>query len=276
MRSSSRIAVAAVAALVCCVPAASAATLHGTVVGEPKASKGRVVVPVLLSAAGARSAGGPLAKVSVPVRKGIRTTARSLKSSELRIGDRVAAVVSRVRRTDRASVLRVRARGTAPSFAKLAQSRATAVVSVKNAISSVDQIKANPMTLLDPSKPAKSNEELRAQFLELRGGLNRLIADLRASAAGIESAITTIERGRPSDASRNAAVAAQQRGLLDSLASTGDGERTAATQLEAAVTQLEQYMNDIGGASAPSAGLNEVGTVSDVLHSVLELLRDPG
>ena len=232
-------------------------------------------MPVLLSAAGSKAADAALAKVSVPARRGIRTATKSLKASELRIGDRVTAVVSRVSKRPRASVLRVGVRGKAPSFARLTKRLAAATTSVKNAISSVDQIKANPMTLLDPANPAKGNAELRAQFLEVRSGLNLLVSDLRASAAGTNAAITAITAASPSDARRKAAVAAEQAKLLSDLSQSADSSRIAATQLETAVTRLDESINAIGGASSPSVGINQVGTVSDILHAVLELLRDP-
>jgi hypothetical protein len=177
--------------------------------------------------------------------------------------------------SDRASILRIHKRGATPSFGALAKDRAAAATAVAQASQAVDQIKANPMTLLDPSKPAGSTEALRAQLEGVRSGLNSLIAAMRRNADGIVTAVAVIENGRPKDAARRAAVARQQSSLVTSLTASATAARDGAAQLEQSTTQLDQAINDLGGASSPSIGINEVGTVSDVLHAVLELLRGP-
>ena len=272
--SSIRMTSVAACAALCALPAAApAATLSGTVVGQPKTAHGRVVVPVLLSAAGARAAGGPVAKVSVPKAHGIRTKVKTISAGDLRIGDRVRTAVTHITTHERAVVLRVSRRGAALPFSRLSRSRSATATSVAQAIGAVDQLKANPMTLLNPATPATSNAALRAQLSEVRAGLNSLIADMRVSADGIDAAVATIERARPIVPARRAAVAAQQKALLDGLTQAAAASRDAADQLEANVTKLDEAINAIGGASSPSIGINEVGTVSDVLHAVLELLR---
>jgi hypothetical protein len=216
-----------------------------------------------------------VARLSVRASKGLRTKARSIEPGELRIGDRVHAAVTHVASSVRVTILRIAGRGAALPFARLTEARAAATKRVEQAARAVDQIKAGPMTLLDPATPAGSDDQLRAQLTQVRAGLNTLISDLRTTADGIEKAVATIQRQRPSDASRRAAAERRQRSLLAGLTDTATGERTAADQLDAAVTRLDQAIIDVGGASTPSIGLNEVGTVSDVLHAVLELLR-PG
>src|SRR5262249_34711819 len=159
----------------------------------------------------------------------------------------------------RAKRLRVGKRGKAKSFISLDRSRAAALNRVQQASDEVDKLNKNPMSLLSPDNPAKSEDELRAQLMDVRYGINELIADMRTDADGIDAAVTRIK-----------AVSVRPAALIAQLTDTAAGERKAADALESATVKFDQYINDVGGAGSPSAGINEVGTVSDILHAVLE------
>jgi hypothetical protein len=236
---------------------ASAATLRGTVVGAPANLGGRVSVPVLVR-------GASVSEISIPARRSVRTKNGRVTAVHLRIGDRVSAQVARVARRVRATSLRVGARGRSKSFLSLSRARAAALNRVTQAAGEVDKINSNPMSLLSPDDPAKSQDELRQQLMDVRYGINLLVADMRSDADGIDAAVKAIK-----------AVSAHPAALIAQLTDTSSGERKAADALAAATAKLDQYINDVGGASSPSAGINEVGTVSDILHAVLELLRTP-
>lgn len=229
---------------------ASAATLHGTVAGTPVKSGGRVSVPILL--------GSARATVSVPRHDGIRTRHGAIAPDQLRIGDRVTATARR------ASVLHVGRRGHVKSFGALARARTAAASRVQQADRETAKLNANPLTLLDPATPAKSEADLRGQLTAVREGINSLIAEMRSDAGGLDAAAAEIE-----------AVTAASASLVGGLKQAAAAERQAADRLDAATARLDTAIDGVGEPSSPSVGLNEVGTVSEVLSALLELLRGP-
>lgn len=245
---------------------ASAATLGGTVVGEPSAG----TVPVLLGE-GSRTAARlakPLTRVQAVQ---IRTRNGRLAPSALRIGDRVAFAARGkpgARRT-RTSVLRVRARGSAPTFAALAASRTATQTSAAKALASADDLLAGRV----PQDAPGGNAKLRADLIALRTQVNLLIADLRTTGAGFGTTLDQIAAARPADASRAASVAGLQAPFLTAITASRDSALTAADDLDTAVASLDERINDVGGASAPSVPFGTTSTASDLIQGVLDVLR---
>lgn len=207
--------------------AAHAATLTGTVAGAPAVSGKHLVVPLLVKGA----------TVEVTAARVVSRTGK-LAAGDLRLGDRVRAEIGRVAKgRARTRVLRVTARGQAPSFATLVERRADAQRLARSALERT--------SLLDlAGLPAGTPTQLRGELLGVRRELNLLISDLRARARALEA--------------------------FDA-ASANEG-RTAATDLDTAVARLDQIINDVGGLSAPAINAQIVGAASDVLHGVMDLL----
>lgn len=264
----------ACAALLALPTAASGATtVRGTVVGEPTVSGTTATVPVLVGETGRRAlrVATPLVRVRVPQARGIRASTGVLKPGGLRIGDRVRAALGRVR-DGRAStaVLRVTARGGTASFDRLDASRSRARSQAQAAADAVARLDATASGVV--GAPAETPAQLRRFLLDLRYDLNVLVADLRASGQQTADAVARIERERPADARRRAAVERRQRPLLDALRrSQGDLDRTR-TALEDAVTRLDEAILDVGGVSAPSLPVGTVGTVSDLVQGILAII----
>lgn len=239
------------------VPAkAQAATAEGTVVAEPAVRGASIVVPVALtapSAAALRTAGGT---VKLTVRT-VRGRAGRLQAGDLRLGDVVRLTGAKRTSATRAkgSTLRVRTRGDAPSFGELDGSLAHARRATQDALAQVDRITAP--TVADGIAPDPAG--IRAGLLEVRGGVNDRIRDLRAQARGLDAAI-----GR---------IGTQQRAAPALAAARDDATRTAAG-LDEAVGVLDQRINDVGGLSGVALPIETTSAVSKVLYGILDLLRD--
>lgn len=255
--------------------AAGAATLSGTVVGRPVLTAKRVVVPVLLSSAGERTAGAAVARVVVPRAGGLRTPGARLKPGDLRIGDRVTAAVPRITTRPRARTLRIVRRAGTPSFARMDAQKATVTAGVRRGIAQAERILADPMSTLDASTPATSTHELREQLRAVRTDLNLLIADLRATASSFDATVAQIVAARPRDAARRAVAESRQRPVLDGLRADAAAGRDAAKALDDAVAQLDETMNAVGEPSTAPLPIEGVTSVSTLLYAVLELLRGP-
>lgn len=262
--------IALTASLALAGPASAATSLSGRVVGRPSVHGAAAVVPVLLSTGSQRAARAPapLVKVAVPAVGGLRSGTGLLQAGDLRLGDRVVArVPGRVRSGRvRASVLRVTARGPVASFAALDAERASVTASVQRASQAVDGLSGAA------GAPASSPAELRARLYDVRYDLNVLRATLEQTTAGLGATIAAIEGDRPADGARRDAVAAQQAPVLAALAGERDATLRARTGLEDAVTQLDQAILDVGGASAPALPLETVSAVNTALHAVMDVL----
>jgi hypothetical protein len=256
--------------------AAGAATLKGTVVGRPTVTAKSVVVPVLLSSAGERTAGTALARVVVPAARGLKSSYGRLKAADLRIGDRVTASVSRVSARPHAKALRVGRRGATPSFAKLDQQRVSVTAEITRAIASTKQLIADPTSVLDPKTPAADNNALREQLRAVRTDLNLLIANMRTTADALDATVAQIVAARPVDPARRAVAESRQKAIVDGLTSDALHGRDAAAALELAVVRLDEAMNAVGDPSAAPLPIDGLGAVSDLLYAVLDLLRGPG
>lgn len=283
----------ATASAVAFVPqAAGAATLRGTVVGRPavvaqkvvvqgttppgvERTRTVIVVPVLLSASGERTAGAAIARVTVPATGGLKTAFARIEPGDLRVGDRVSATVSRVSVRPSAKVLRVTRRASTPSFARMDAQRASTVRKVERAIASTGRLTTDPSSTLDPKNPATSNDGLRDQLRAVRTDLNLLIADLRATADALDDTVATIAAARPQDPGRNAEVARRQAATLTRLTTDAGAARIAANGLDVAVGKLDETINAVGDPSAPPLPIEGVSAVSSLLYAVLDLLRDP-
>ncbi len=270
------IAVAAALGIAVLAPsAAGAATLRGTVIGKPVSAGANTVVPVLLSAASDRAAGGAVARVVVP-RKGIRTATAILAPLGLRIGDRVSADVARVTVRPRTRVLRVTRRGLVPTFATTAKRRASITAKVRRAIAATEQLKRDPSSVLDPKNPATTNEQLRDQLLAVRTDLNFLIDDLRTTASALTATVAAITAVRPADPARRAAIEKRQARTLATL--TGDAKTASDTvvAMDEAVGRLDETINAVGGVpSAEPLPIETTTTASNILNAVFDLLRGP-
>jgi hypothetical protein len=268
--------VAAVCAGAGLVPsAAGAATLRGTVVGKPVSAGKSVVVPVLLSAAGDRAAGAALARVVVPSNR-VRTAFASIRPLGLRIGDRVSATVPRITTRPRATLLRVTRRGLVPTFATTQNRRVAISAKVKRAIAATEQLKLDPMSVLDPKNPATTNEQLRDQLLAVRTDLNFLISDLRTTADALEATVAAITAVRPADPSRRAAIERRQAKTLAALKRDATTARGTVVALDDAVGRLDETINAVGGApSAAPLPIETTTTASNILNAVFDLLRGP-
>ncbi len=242
---------------------AQAATLRGTVVAEPAAGR----VPVLLGE-GSRTA-ARLAKPLVRVRAGsVRTRNGRLAASALRLGDRVSFTPARGT-ASRTSVLRVQARGSAPTFAALAASRAATQASATKALASADDLLAGRV----PQDAPDGNEKLRRDLIALRTQVNLLIADLRSTGSGFGTTLGQIAAARPVDASRAAAVARLQAPFLAGITRSRDDALAAADDLDGAVGSLDERINAVGGDSGPSLPFGTTSTASDLIKGVLDVLR---
>lgn len=251
------------------------AALSGTVVGRPTVAGQSVVVPVLLSSAGERTAGTALARVVAPKTGGLRASTGRLKPLDLRIGDRVTASVSRVTARLRVRVLRVTRRAGTPSFARMDGQKRTVTAGVTTAIGQAKKILDNPTSVLDPANPAASNFALREQLRAVRTDLNLLIADLRLAAGSFDTTVAQIVAARPKDAARAAVAARRQRATLDALSADAAGGRDAAKALDEAVARLDEEMNAVGQPSAEPLPIDGLAGVSNLLYQVLDLLRGP-
>jgi hypothetical protein len=253
--------------------AAGAATLNGTVVGEPKVTAKSIVVPVLLSSAGERTARSALASVVVPAASGLKSSYGRLKAGDLRIGDRVTASVPRVSARPHVKVLRIGRRAATPSFAKMDQQRASVTAGINRAIASTKQLIADPTSVLDPNTPAADNNALREQLRAVRTDLNLLITSIRATADALDVTVAQIVAARPADPARRAVAERRQQPILDGLTSDALHARDAAAGLDLAVVRLDEAMNAIGDPSAAPLPIDGLGAVSDLLYTVLGLLR---
>jgi hypothetical protein len=264
--------VALTASLALAAPASAATSLSGRVVGRPALHGAAAVVPVLLSTASQRAAHAPapLVKLVVPARGGLRASSGRLQAGDLRLGDRVVARAAGRVRSGRvpASVLRVTARGPVASFAALDAERASVTASVQRAGQAVDGLSGVA------GAPASSPAELRARLYDVRYDLNVLRATLEQTTAGLGATIAAIEGDRPAEGPRRDAVAAQQAPVLAALAGERNATLRARTGLEDAVTQLDQAILDVGGASAPALPLETVSAVNRALHAVMAVLDE--
>jgi hypothetical protein len=261
--------VALTASLALAAPATAATSLHGRVVGRPALHGTAVVVPVLLSTASQRAAGAgaPLVKLVVPAGGGLRSRSGRLQAGDLCLGDRVVARAGRVRSgRARAAVLRVTARGPVASFAALDAQRASVAASVQRATDAVDGLSGMA------GAPASTPAALRARLYDVRYDLNILRATLEQATAGLGATIAAIEGDRPAGGPRRDAVASQQAPVLAALAGERDATLAARTGLEDAVTDLDEAILDVGGASAPALPLETVSAVNKALHAVMDVL----
>lgn len=251
----------------------AATTVSGTVVGAPVVTAGTATVPVLVgerSRARLRVA-DPVVRVRVPRERGVRARTGVLRPGGLRIGDRVRAALGRVRDgAASARVLRVGARGGVASFDRIEAARTRAREQAARAAQELADLDATGSSAAAPTDPAPG--VLRDALLGLRRDLELLIADLRLLTAQVEAVAARIERERPADPARRRAVARRQAPLLAGLTSTREELTTARAGLEEAVTRLDTALLDVGGASDPSLPIGTVGTVSDVVQTVLFLL----
>lgn len=268
--------VCAAATLLCLIPATSATaatTVAGTVVGEPTVKGATATVPVLVTETSRKKlrVSSPLVRVRVPQARGIRATTGILKPGGLRIGDRLRASLGRVRSGAASTkVLRVRTRGGTASFDRLAASRSRARTQAQAAADAVARLDGTGSGVV--GAPASTPEQLRGFLMDLRYDLNVLIADLRATAEQTAGAIARIERERPTDARRRAAVERRQAPLVAALRASGQEVTTTRTALEDAVTRLDEAILDVGGVSAPALPIGTVGTVTDVVQTVLAII----
>lgn len=243
-----------VAAALTAAPA-SAATADGTVVGQPAARGGSIVVPVTLTASSAkalRTRSGPV-KLAV---KEVRGRTGRLAGADLRLGDvvRLAGARPAGRTRVRGTTLRVRARGDAPSFRRLDAGLAAARTATQAALAQVDQV-TSP-TVADGIAPDPAG--IRAGLLAVRGGVNDRIRDLRAQARGLDAAL-----GR---------IGPHQR-AAPALADARDTATRVAGELDTAVGVLDERINDVGGASHAALPIETTSAVSKVLYAILDLLR---
>lgn len=254
---------------------AGAATLRGTVVGQPQAAGGSTVVPVLLSAASDRATGASLAKVVVPA-SGVRASTGPIAPLALRIGDRVSATVTKITRRSHTRRLRVTRRGLTPTF-RTTQSRRTALAAkVKRAQGAVAQLQRDPTSVLDPKHPAASNDELRGQLLSIRTDLNVLIDDVRTTGEALDATVAMITAVAPADPARARALARRQAPTLDALSTDAATARTTVVALDGAVGKLDETINDVGVPSAAPLPIETVTAASNVLAAVFDLLRGSG
>jgi len=265
---------AACAALVTLPATATAATgVQGTVVGAPSVKGATATVPVLVSETSRQKlrVSSPLVRIRVPQARGIRATTGVLKPGGLRIGDRLRASLGRVRSGAASTrVLRVTARGGAASFDRLEASRTRARTQAQAAAAAVARLDSTASGVV--GAPADTPEALRGFLMDLRFDLNLLIADLRAIAGQTDDAVARIERERPTDPARRAAVERRQRPLISALRASATDVTDTRTALEEAVTRLDQAILDVGGVSAPSLPIGTVGTVSNVVQAVLAII----
>lgn len=261
------------ASLVLPTAAPAATSIRGTVVGEPTVSGATATVPVLVSETSRTKlrVTSPLVRVRVPKARGIRAVTGVLKPGGLRIGDRVKASVGRVRsRAASTKVLRVSARGGTASFDRLAASRTAARTQAQAAADAVARLDSTASGVI--GAPADTPAQLREALMGLRYDLNLLIADLRATAQQTADAIARIERERPTDPRRRAAVERRQAPLVAALRDSEKDVTTTRTALEDAVTRLDSAILDVGGVSAPALPIGTVGTVSNVVQTVLAII----
>ncbi|MCU1677365.1 MAG: hypothetical protein JWM93_2123 [Frankiales bacterium] len=269
--------VAATACAACLASqSASAATLNGTVVGRPTTAAKNVVVPVLLSSSGERTAGAAVARVVVPSAGGIRTVNARIKPADLRVGDRVSATVARITTRPRSTILRVTRRAATPSFARMDSQRSTVTAGVTRALDATKRLTTDPMSVLDPANPAADNQALRDQLRAVRTDLNFLIADLRATADSLDATVALITAARPADPARLAVVTRRQAATLDTLTADATAGRDAAKALDDAVANLDETINAVGEPSAHPLPIETVTAASNILYAVLDLLRGPG
>jgi hypothetical protein len=248
-----RVGLAAVVTSLLAVPAAGAATVRGTVVAPPAVHGAKAVVPVL-------AAGGRSVKLVV-ARTQIRTSSGRIGAGDLRFGDRVTATGARgAAARPRVSRLRVTRRGSTASFARIASRRAATVAQVRAAIA---QVAALPDTTKQIAGTPADPAVVRSRLRDVRTDVNLAIADLRAQAGALESAVSgaaTVARG-----GGGAYLAGLTAGATDA--------RKAADALDVAVGHLDEVLNAVGGESDPSIPLSSTAAVSDVLHQLLDLLR---
>lgn len=266
---------AALVALPAATPAAAATSVQGTVVGAPSVTGATATVPVLVSETSRTKlrVSSPLVRVRVPQARGIRATTGVLRPGGLRIGDRLRASIGRVRQgVGSTRVLRVTARGGTASFDRLDASRGRARTQAQAAADAVARLDSTASGVV--GAPAGTPEQLRGFLMDLRFDLNVLIADLRAIAEQTADAVARIERERPADARRRAAVERRQAPLIAALKASQADVTTTRTALEDAVTRLDQAILDVGGVSAPAVPIGTVGTVSDVVQAVLAIIGE--
>lgn len=251
--------VVVLAALICGAATAPAqsATLRGTVVAPPAVHGTSAVVPVVATS-------GRTVKVVVP-RGAIRSRAGRIAAADLRFGDRVTASGARgAASRPHARALRVTRRGTTASFGRIAKRRAATVTKVKAAIDTIAALpqQTSQITGAQGALPADVRDRLQA----VRTDVNLAIADLRDQAVALEGAAT----GAAGTARGSDAYLATLRGQA------GDA-RKVADAMDVAVGRLDEAINDVGGESAPPAvPISGVGSVSEILHDVLDLLRGLG
>lgn len=267
---------AALCALVVLPASAAAATsVQGTVVGAPSVKGASATVPVLVSETSRKKlrVSSPLVRVRVPQARGIRAATGVLKPGGLRIGDRLRASLGRVRAGAASTrVLRVTARGGTASFDRLDASRTRARTQAQAAADAVARLDGTASGVI--GAPAETPAQLRGFLMALRFDLNLLIADLRAIAGQTADAVARIERERPADPRRRAAVERRQAPLIAALKTSASDVTATRTALEDAVTRLDQAILDVGGVSAPSVPIGTVGTVSDVVQAVLAIIGE--
>lgn len=269
------VACAAPLALTAAGPAAAATSIAGTVVGAPTTSGASATVPVLVSETSRQKLRltSPLLRVRVPSAGGIRAVTGRLAPGGLRIGDRARASVGAVRRgVASTKVLRVTQRGGSASFDRLAASRERARAQAQAAADAVARLDSTASGVV--GAPADTPEQLRGFLMDLRYDLNLLVADLLALGDQTTDAIARIERERPTDPARRAAVARRQAPLIASLRDSRDQTATTRLALEDAVTRLDRAILDVGGVSAPSLPIGTVGTVSNVVQAVLAIIGE--
>jgi hypothetical protein len=249
-----RVLVASALALALLAAPASAATLSGTVVAPPAVHGKQAVVPLLSSA-------GKTLKVVLPAHGAIRAAIGRLAPDQLRYGDTV--VVSGARLSGvrpHARILRVGKRGPTLTFRAIAARRKDTLTKVQAALDRVTTLAktASQITGVADAEPA----DTRAKLLAVRTDVNYAISDLRDQATALDGVVAgakPVERGKDTE--------------LAALGDTAATARKAADDLDTAVGGLDETINAVGGASAPPLPINLVGSVSDVLHQVLDLLR---
>ncbi|MBI5107100.1 MAG: hypothetical protein HZB46_19335 [Solirubrobacterales bacterium] len=237
----------AATAAVLLIPAAPAQARGVTarVIGEPATTKRSVVVPV---------AAGSIEKLVVP-RSGLRGRYGRIAASSLRLGDTVTATVRSVRGgRARATRVKVVRRGAAPAFATLERRRQGALATVRQAI---DALPAAGRSASEGGEPAQQ----RARIVAARYDLNIIVASLDEQAAAFGRLLPGVR-----EAPRVAARVTEAR----------DATRTASTQLQDAVTQLDEALLAVGGDSPEPLPVDVLGTVSQVLDTAVQVLDGLG
>jgi len=246
--------------------AASAKTYRATVIAPAAADgKGRVTLPLLLSARAERVLKRPVIAPVVPKgAKPVRWGTSRLALAKLRPGDRVTIDL----RGSRARTLTLQRSGTADDFDRVVRQ----LRDLQAAVARTNEL-ATPVASA-ASYPRDQLRALRDQISELQGQLDAVDAD-------VETSLRRLAAVRPADPRRAAAVAAAQAAYAGRLTGVRDAARAARAQSDLAAEGLDAVAevpgsndgtdNAVTGPVLIALPFGTTSTVNDLLRTLVVL-----